>query len=116
MPRVIEDDDVDLSDVDNFKTLTSFERTLVVLEQVREEHGPVSMDDICIAELHSLYWAINRRRRLAAIHQARSMKKRHQLSHDGRGTESLARRGLRDVNAAREYFGRLGIPVVDAIQ
>jgi hypothetical protein len=109
------DADVDLSDVDDYSSLSHIEKTMLMLDAVREEYGCVSMDDICTAELHAMYWAIARRKRLQSIHSARSMKRDHSLSRDGGSGESLARRGVFDADAAREWFKNCGIPVVDAI-
>ena len=107
-------DDIDISDVDDYSSLSFIEKSLILLDQVREQYGHISMDDVCTAELHAMWWAIVRRRKLAAIHSARSYKKEHNLSKDNSG-ESLAKRGVRDADAAREWFAQCGIPVVDAV-
>lgn len=114
MPRVVDKDEVDLSDIDNFSKLSHFEQMLVLLDQVRAEHGPLSMDTICTAELQMMWWAIVRRRRLESIHSARSMKRDHRLENSGE--ESLARRGVKDVNAARQWFAKCGLPIIEAVQ
>ena len=114
IPRVQSKDDIDTSDVDDFPSLSFVEKTLVLLDQVREQYGHISMDDVCTAELHSMWWAIVRRRKLASIHSARSYKKEHTLTKDTSG-KSLARRGVEDADAAREWFAKCGIPVMEAI-
>jgi len=114
VPRVECKGDVDVSDVDNYASLSPIEKVYILLDQVREEYGYVDPDKVCLAELHTMYWAMTRRRRIAAIHQARSMKKDHSLTSDKTG-DTLAKRGLRDVEAARSWFAKCGIPVMDAI-
>jgi hypothetical protein len=115
VPSVRESDDPDLSDVDDLSALSPYQQTMTLVELVRSEHGPVDMDEMCIAELHSLVWAIGRRRKLASIYQVRSLKRSHQLVTDDqrRSTASLAKRGISDEGSFKAFFAQSGLPVID---
>jgi hypothetical protein len=85
---------------------------MVLIEMVRAEHGPVDQDRMCLAELHAHVWAIQRKRKLEALQHERSRDDDAPVGRS-RKDSSLAKRGVSDPNAFKEFFAKAGLPVMD---
>ena len=91
---------------------------MILVEAVSNERGIIDLDVMCLAELHSMYWAMTRRNKFQSIHRVKLMKdKKYELRYpdDKRPTKkgggSLAERGLHDAEAFAEFFASTGIPI-----
>lgn len=107
---MLDKDDVDLSDVDDFPTLPPIQKRAVLHDMVMQEYGHVDLETVCEVDLYLMAWAIRRRHRLQAIHQARATKRDHQLDSSPRG---LSKEGLISVDAFKQFYANCGIAVME---